>query len=77
MNCSFGQIRFGRYKANFDLNGAEIKDIVHPEIWVSIFDQGRTRLFGEAQHLLKPQPEIRGERRAGETGPFRDGLRYR
>ncbi len=35
-------------------------------------DQGRTRVFGEA-YACTPQPETRGERRAGQKGPFLDG----
>jgi hypothetical protein len=35
-------------------------------------DQGRTRVFGEA-YVCTPQPETRGERRAGQKGPFMDG----
>jgi hypothetical protein len=41
------------------------------------FDQGRTRVCGEA-YVCTPQPETRGERRAGQKGPFMDGhnLKY-
>ena len=35
-------------------------------------DQGRTRVCGEA-YVCTPQPETRGERRAGQKGPFMDG----
>jgi len=35
-------------------------------------DQGRTRVFGEA-YACTPQPETRGESRAGQKGPFMDG----
>jgi len=34
-------------------------------------DQGRTRVFGEA-YICMLQPETRGERRAGQKGPFMD-----
>jgi len=41
---------------------------------MSIFcpDQDRTRVCGEAYECT-PQPETRGERRAGQKGPFMDG----
>ncbi|MFZ0482481.1 MAG: hypothetical protein WAL93_03745, partial [Desulfobacterales bacterium] len=35
-------------------------------------DQGRTRVCGEA-YVCTPQPETRGERRAGQKWPFMDG----
>jgi len=35
-------------------------------------DQGRTRVCGEA-YACTPQPGTRGERRAGQKGPFMDG----
>jgi len=35
-------------------------------------DQGRTRVCGKA-YVCTPQPETRGERRAGQKGPFMDG----
>ena len=34
--------------------------------------QGRTRVCGEA-YVCAPQPETRGERRAGQKGPFMNG----
>ena len=34
-------------------------------------DQGRTRVCGEV-YVCTPQPETRGERRAGQKGPFMD-----
>jgi hypothetical protein len=39
-------------------------------------DQGRTRVCGEA-YVCTPQPETRGERRAGQKGPFMDGHELR
>jgi hypothetical protein len=35
-------------------------------------DQGRTKVCGEA-YVCTPQPETRGERRAGKKRPFMDG----
>jgi len=46
--------------------------VSNPEMSNFCPDQGRTRVCGEA-YACTPQPETRGERRAGQKEPFMDG----